>query len=268
MTLPIQLVIPAAGLGSRFKDVGVLTPKPLILIDGIPMILWVAINFNLKAKDSITIVCQKSDAFPEALAKYLPHFPFIFRFVEIDGITNGPASTVALVLHDLDPDLPLIVANSDQFVSHDLSEFVSSVRNCEYAGTILTMQASGSKWSYIGRNKEGRITEIVEKREISEEATVGVYAWSRPIFLEESIKYLRTGNLLVNGEYYVAPSYGHLISKDLPVGTFSVGKHGFAVHGLGTPQDLGDFLAHPKFSEFSEKMNCYKKLDFSGMKPV
>jgi len=262
MTSPIQLVIPAAGLGSRFKEVGVQTPKPLILIDGIPMILWVASNFNLESNDTVIIVCQKSDAFPQVLAKYLRHLPFSIRFVEIEGITTGPASTVGLVLHELNPDIPLIVANSDQYVSHDLSEFVLSVRNSEYSGTILTMQASGNKWSYIGRDENGAIVEIVEKKEISSEATVGVYAWSRPIFLEESIEYLRVENLLINGEYYVAPSYGYLISEELSIGVFSVGRHGIAVHGLGTPQDLEDFLVHPMFYQFRENVENYKKLIF------
>ena len=257
MTSPIQLVIPAAGLGSRFKEVGVLAPKPLILIDGIPMILWVVSNFNLESGDSVIVVCQKSDAFPQALAKYLCHLPFSIRFIEIEGITTGPASTVGLALQELNPDIPLIVANSDQYVSHDLSEFVLSVRNSEYSGTILTMQASGNKWSYIRRDENGAIVEVVEKNEISSEATVGVYAWSQPKFLEESIEYLKVQNLLINGEYYVAPSYGHLILQELPIGVFSVGKHGVTVHGLGTPQDLEDFLVHPKFKQFRQKIEHY-----------
>ena len=47
MKTPIQLVIPAAGAGSRFREVGIATPKPLIPISGIPMIIWVITNFKL-----------------------------------------------------------------------------------------------------------------------------------------------------------------------------------------------------------------------------
>lgn len=261
MSAPIQLVIPAAGLGSRFKDVGVLTPKPLILISGIPMIIWVISNFNLSPADSALIVCQKADGLPQALEKYISQFPFSIRFVEIEGLTSGPASTLELIMHQLSPDIPLIVANSDQYVSKDLSKFVMSVRNRENSGTILTMQASGEKWSYIGRDVTGKIVEVVEKKEISNEATVGIYAWLKPILLEGSIQFLKAEKLLVNGEYYVAPSYGYLIEQELSIGVFSVGSHGTAVHGLGTPQDLQEFLEHPEFDQFRNRLDSFLKSD-------
>ena len=250
MTSPIQLVIPAAGAGSRFKDVGIDLPKPLIPVGDIPMILWVLRNFNLESSDSVFIVCQKSFEMPEALQEFLRELEFRVTFIEIDGITTGPASTVKIALPYLNPDLPIIVANSDQYVSHDLSSFVGAVRNSENPGTILTMQATGSKWSYIGRNELGEITEVVEKRQISNEATVGIYAWSSPELLNDSIKYIESEELMVNNEYYVAPSYCYLVLKGLSIGVYSVGDHGEAVHGLGTPEDLSEFLSHAQFEEF------------------
>ena len=257
MRLPIQLVIPAAGRGSRFQEVGELTPKPLILIDGIPMILWVVANFNLEPRDSVIIICQKSDGFAEVLKQYISHLPFMIQFFEIEGITSGPASTVDLVINRLNPNIPLIVANSDQYVSHNLSEFILSVRNSEYLGTILAMRASGDKWSYIRRGKSGTIIEVIEKKQVSNEATVGIYAWSRPIVFQESFKYLKTEKILVNNEYYVAPSYGYLISQNLSIGVFSVGSHGDSVNGLGTPQDLDAFLSHAKFSQYRKEVGQY-----------
>ena len=250
MNLPIQLVIPAAGTGSRFKDVGIDTPKPLIPVGGIPMILWVIGNFDFQSIDSVFIISQKTSAMPQELEPYLSSLPFSVQFIEIDGITSGPATTVSLALPYLRLDVPIIVANSDQYVSHNLSDFITSVRNAENSGTILTMQASGNKWSYIGRNEFGIITEVVEKREISDEATVGIYAWSSPELLRQSIEYLEAENILVNNEYYLAPSFGHLVAKGLTIETFSVGDHGQSVHGLGTPEDLEAFLNHPKFENF------------------
>ena len=250
MNFPIQLVIPAAGAGSRFRDVGINTPKPMIQVGGFPMILWVMNNFNLRPMDSVYIICQKNFAMPKAMESYLSKVCFKVRFIEIEGVTSGPATTVGLSLPYLDPKYPVIVANSDQYVSQSLSKFIDFVRSTESAGTILTMNASGEKWSYIGRDEFGVITEVVEKREISNEATVGIYAWSSPKLLSESINYLESEKVLVNNEYYVAPSYGYLIQKGLKIDVFSVGEHGESVHGLGTPDDLNAFLEHPKFDQF------------------
>jgi len=250
MNSPVQIVIPAAGAGSRFKEAGIDTPKPMISIGGVPMILWVINNFSLRADDTVFIICQRANSMPAMLAPYLTKMDFKVHFIEIDGLTSGPASTVELALPHLVQDVPVIVANSDQYISHSISDFVNSIRNREHSGTILTMNAYGNKWSYIGRNENGNITEVVEKREISNEATVGVYAWANPELVSRSIRYLKELNILVNNEFYVAPTYGYLIEKGLSIGVFSVGNHGDSVHGLGTPGDLDTFLSNPNFSNF------------------
>ena len=254
MTLPIQLIIPAAGAGTRFREVGLSVAKPLIEIGGFPMILWVMSNFDLSEGDSVIIVCQKVDGLPSKLQGYLSGFLCKVDFVEIEGLTTGPASTVELAIPLLNPNLPIVVANSDQYVSGDLSEFMSNVRSANYSGTILTMLASGKKWSYIGRDAYGSISQVVEKIEISAEATVGIYSWANLEILEKSITYLKSNNLLVNNEFYIAPSYNYLIAKNLSICCVSVGHHGDKVHGLGTPGDLNEFLNHISFEIFRVKM--------------
>lgn len=257
MKSSLQVVIPAAGAGTRFKSAGISVPKPLIRVGGIPMILWVIANLDLAENDSVIVICQEEDKMPKNLTEYLENIPFDISFLEINGLTSGPASTVSLALPRLRSEIPLVVANSDQYVSHDLSNFLSSVREAQFQGTILTMEASGNRWSYIGRNSKGQIDRIIEKQEISNEATVGIYAWSSPKLLSRSITFLKNENLLVNNEYYIAPSYGYLVSQEMPVGAFSVGDHGLAVHGLGTPEDLECFLMHPRFEQFREKVGAF-----------
>jgi len=51
-------------------------------------------------------------------------------------------------------------------------------------------------------------------------------------------------DLRSNNEFYVAPTYNYLIENGFSVETMLIGDHGVAVHGLGTPKDLGDFLCH------------------------
>jgi NDP-sugar pyrophosphorylase family protein len=257
MKTPIQLVIPAAGAGSRFREVGIRTPKPLIPISGIPMIIWVIANFSLCKEDKLIIVCQESDNLKEHLEKFLNLVPCKIEYVEINDLTDGPATTVSLAASNLDLDKPVIVANSDQYVSEGLAEFIDSVRCSKYVGTILTMEASGNKWSYVGRDSKGKINEVVEKQEISSEATVGIYAWSSANKMMDGIAYLKSINLRVNNEFYLGPTYGYLIKNNLSVGTVSVGTHGAAVHGLGTPDDLDQFLNHMDFEIFRKQVSRY-----------
>jgi len=247
---PLQLLIPAAGKGSRFADVGFQTPKPLIPIWDIPMLIWVLNNFPLTSGDEISILCQVSHRIPEQLRPFTDQMNNKVNFVEIDYWTDGPAHSLELLLEGMDEGSPVICANSDQFIFSGLPEFVSAVRNGNSAGQILTMEASGTAWSYVGRDSSGVVTRVVEKEEISNEATVGVYGWDSIKTLRAALDWQRISGLRVNNEYYVAPSYHFLIESGLNISTHSVGEHGIGVHGLGIPADLDHFLTLKSASDF------------------
>jgi dTDP-glucose pyrophosphorylase len=259
---PITLVVPAAGLGSRFRNVGVETAKPLIPILGKPMLEWVIGNFPLIQGDTLVIVGQKSDNLKNKLnLSYFEEYLKIV-FVDIDYLTEGPASTVALTFDFIPMENPIVIANSDQFVSASMNDFVNSVRNREQDGLILTMAASGNKWSYIRNDNSGNVLEVREKVEISNEATVGIYAWSSASLCKEAIDAQFYAGERVNNEFYIAPTYNSLIERGLRIRALNIGSHGFDVHGLGTPEDLADFLANDKLPKFESEI--LKNLSFEN----
>lgn len=238
MSKALHLLIPAAGKGSRFADVGFGAPKPLIPIWEIPMLIWVICNFPLGDQDHVSILCQKSHGIPAKLKPFTDKLAVKVHFLEIDFWTDGPAHSLELLTDNLDEDLPAICANSDQYIFSDLHEFVSAVRTGASQGQILTMGASGNAWSYVGKDSNGEVNEVVEKRQISDEATVGVYGWSSIKIMRNALAWQRLSGSRVNNEYYVAPTYHYLIKNSLAISTHSVGSHGEGVHGLGTPEDL------------------------------
>lgn len=247
----INLVLPAAGLGSRFRDVGETRPKPLIPVFDLPMIMWVLMNFPLATNDKVWVISQRKDGIPEAIRPFITKLPFEVDFLEIEGLTEGPASTVDLVLKSLPDNEALIVANTDQYVFSNLTPFVELVRSNSCDGQILTMNASSNAWSYVGRDSNGKISEVIEKVEISNEATVGVYGWSKASLAKKAFVDTFDRNIRTNNEFYVAPTYNFLISEGFRVETFLVGNHGAAVHGLGIPSDLASFLMIPIAKEIA-----------------
>lgn len=249
MSKPLHVLIPAAGKGSRFADVGFNLPKPLIPVWDIPMLIWVITNFPLAAGDQIRVLCQVEHGIPSALKDYVCKLNNKVEFLEIDYWTEGPAHSLELLLDGVDESSPIICANSDQFIFAGLSEYVDAVRTGESQGQILTMKASSNAWSYIGRDSGGKVNRVVEKEEISSEATVGVYGWDSVSTLRAALEWQRKNGLTVHNEYYVAPSYQYLIENNLEISTHSVGLHGIGVHGLGIPSDLKHFLTLEKAKE-------------------
>lgn len=236
----LQLVVPAAGLGSRFTAIGISTPKPVIDVLGLPMIAWVIGNFKLTSSDVVIIVTRRELQIEETLARFLRNFQCRVEFIYIDHVTEGPAITVSLAKPSLDPEEALIVANSDQYVSADLAVFENEVRNSINWGQILTMNASSTKWSYIRKNKSGFVSEVKEKVEISNEATVGIYGWSKAKYFFDSLNLMMLSADRTNGEFYVGPSYNYFADKNL-VSAINIGDLENHVHGLGTPEDLDIF---------------------------
>ena len=242
----INLVLPAAGLGNRFRALGEHRPKPLIPVFEIPMILWVLLNFPLVSEDKILVICQKKDNLPRALSDFVLNLPCELDFLEIEGVTEGPASTVALAFDKIGDAEAIIVANTDQFIFADLEPFLEKVRGGDSQGQILTMSANSNAWSYVGRDSEGKIDQVVEKIEISNEATVGIYGWSKSSLAKSAFDDTFQRNIRTNNEFYVAPTYNFMIQEGQRVETVMIGEHGKHVHGLGTPSDLGKFLENPK----------------------
>lgn len=238
----IQLVVPMAGLGSRFATAGYSQVKPLLPIHGQEM--YKVVLANLMSPDVGRIVLVAPTTFE--LSKRESDMEAALRvpvtIVEIDYLTDGPASTVELSRPHLDPDLPVVTANSDQYVDADLSDFYRKVGSGTCSGVILTMGDDSPKWSYVRTNEAGQVTLIREKEVISNEATVGIYGFASARSLFSSITSMKSGGNKVNGEYYVAPAYDFLLGEPGGVLTSYLGHVGTVMHGLGVPEDYERFL--------------------------
>ena len=241
----MQYLIPAAGKGSRFADAGFEKPKPLIELHGIPLIVWVLANFDYRSKDSISIVVQKDSFDSSFLEIYISKLPVTTNFIYLEEITDGAARTVLHATKFLDPKLPMIVANSDQYVSVSLKKYTELATSQEFDGSILTMKASSNKWSYISVNSEELVSRVVEKQEISNEATVGVYSWRNVEKFIRSFEKMVTADDRVNGEFYLAPTYNYMIQDGQKLSYLNIGKIDSEVHGLGTPEDFAKFESNP-----------------------
>jgi hypothetical protein len=107
----------------------------------------------------------------------------------------------------------------------------------------MTMTAYDPKWSFVAINDKNQITTVVEKQVISTEATVGIYNFRKGSDFVSAAKGMIGLNLRVNGEFYVAPVYNHMIQKGAIISPYNIGQVGLGMHGLGTPEDLNIFLS-------------------------
>jgi len=241
----LVIVIPMAGLGSRFTQAGYAHPKPLISIHGVPMIRLIIENIRPSRPHRFVFICQRSHVRDYDLVSHLRAWAPGAAIVELDGVTEGAACTV-LAARDYLPDgAPMMIANSDQYIDIGIDQYLDDMDQRQLDGLIMTMDARDNKWSYASVNECGMVTRVVEKQVISRHATVGIYNFRRVADFVRAAESMIAQNLRVNNEFYVAPVYNQMIASGARVGIHTIGSDGHVMHGLGTPTDLEAFLALP-----------------------
>ena len=236
----LNVLIPMAGAGSRFATAGYTFPKPLIDVEGKPMIQVVVDNLNIEA--TYIYVVQKEHREKYNLDTLLNLITPNCKIVEVDGLTEGAACTTLLAKEFIDNDAPLVMANSDQFVEWDSNEFMYKMIEQKVDGGILTFTATHPKWSFAKVDEYGYVTEVAEKNPISDIATVGVYYWAKGSDYVKYAEQMISKNIRTNNEFYTCPTFNEAIADGKKIKTFNIEK----MWGLGTPEDLKYYLENKK----------------------
>jgi HAD superfamily hydrolase (TIGR01509 family) len=231
-----NILIPMAGAGSRFSNAGYTFPKPLIEVENKPMIQVVVENLNIKAK--FIYIVQKEHYEKYNLKYLLNLITPDCEIIQVNGVTEGAACTTLLAKQYINDDKHLLIANSDQFIEWDSNSFYYSMTNDNLDGGILTFKATHPKWSFAKLDENGFISEIAEKKPISDVATVGVYYWNKGSDYIKYAEQMIKKNIRVNNEFYVAPVYNEAILDGFKFKPYNIEK----MWGLGTPEDLKNYL--------------------------
>jgi dTDP-glucose pyrophosphorylase len=236
----LNIVIPMAGRGSRFANAGYVDPKPLIKVNGKEMIRLVIGNLKPACEHRFIFMCLQEHIDKYDVDKKLAEWCPGCIVIPVKTVTEGAACTVLLAEKYIDSEDPLMIANSDQWVDIDINKYLNSADGA--SGLIMTMKADDPKWSFVKFDTNGKVCEVVEKKVVSDEATVGIYNFAHG---SDYVKYAHkmiAADLRVNGEFYVAPVYNQLIADKGEIHIYNIGTDVNGMYGLGIPEDLNYFL--------------------------
>lgn len=232
----MNVLIPMAGRGSRFADVGYTFPKPLIEVNGKPMIQVVLENLNIEA--NYTFVVRKEHYEKYSLQYLLTLIAPGCNIIQVDEMTEGSACTTLLAKEFINNDDPLLLANSDQFMEWNSNECLYAFNADGIDGGILTFKATHPKWSYAKVGSDGFVAEVAEKKPISQDATVGVYFWKKGSDYVKYAEQMIDKDIRTNGEFYICPVFNEAINDGKKVRIKEIER----MWGIGTPEDLNYFL--------------------------
>lgn len=234
------LVITMAGRGSRFLEAGYAIPKYRIEVHGRSLLRWSLDSLAGFAPISgaVFVVCGEDHASTfirdECAAAGIAN-P---QLIELDGITDGQATSALLAMDKCMADRPVAIFNIDTHVRPGALRAPGS----KVDGHIPCFRAAGDHWSFVRLDDaQTHVVEVREKQRISEWATVGLYWFASAETYTATYRRHFSGNGMgfERGEAYIAPMYNTLISSGGRVTISDVNTAD--VVPLGTPAELDRF---------------------------
>lgn len=239
-----NLLLPIAGKAQRFIDAGYMMPKPLILARRKHVIDW-AIE-SIKTDDcNLIFIVRLDHIYNFSIDKILKQkFGEDIKIVTVDHVTRGALETCTLAKEYIDNDLPLYIYTPDVYFQPQFDP--DCVKDAD--GFLLTFPANSPDHSYSDIDDKGVVSRVIEKEVISQHANVGLYYFKTgKMFLHYANDAIQK-NMLVKGEFYIAPIYNTMIFDGLKVTACDTEK----MHILGTP-DTFEFFCNRVLPKFGEK---------------
>lgn len=247
------IIIPMAGAGSRFKIGGYLNHKPIIPITDrktgikIPMVV-AATNDIPESKNKKTQIIyidrsfHKKDGVEEEIKKYYRNA----KFITIDNLSEGQASTCLLAKKYINNDKELLIAACDNGMEFNKDKFQETKKNCD--ALIFTFRNNHSVeknpevYGWVKIKNKIDVFDMSVKAPISnnpkqDHAVVGAFWFNKGSYFVKASEKMIKENDRINNEFYVDQAMKYLLDLGLKVKVFEIEKY----ICWGTPKDYENY---------------------------
>ena len=243
------IIIPLGGIGERFKNNGYSYPKALIKIFGKPILYYLLDNLDYTKISMVYIPYNKeysSYRIEDMLKKDYPNI--IFKFLCLKKNTRGAAETINIALNKLTiPDSPILSLDCDNYYTTNIVEIWNG------SNKVITIKDEHNlaQYSYVklisDKNNNDIITDIVEKKKISDYACTGAYGFSSYKQLLNYTQYIIDNNIRQKSEFYTSTVIKEMLNDGATFSNIEIDKNKWIC--LGTPLQIRSFYNNmPKIS--------------------
>jgi len=250
-----------SGMGNRFINAGYTEPKPLIMVDGKPIIEHVCNLFP--GEEKFTFICNSKHLKETNMLEVLKRIKPNANIIEIPNHKKGPVYAVSSISDLLDDDEEIIVNYCDFSTYWDYKDFLLHTRNRGADGAIPAYKGfhphmlGSTNYAFIRDDKQWMF-EIKEKEpftdnRMEEYASNGTYYFKKGLFVKKYFDKLMSRDINLKGEYYVSLVYNLLVEDGLKVSIYEI-QH---MLQWGTPEDVQEYNSWSKY--FRNAINLQEK---------
>ncbi|MES2616421.1 MAG: sugar phosphate nucleotidyltransferase [Bacteroidota bacterium] len=236
-------LIPMAGAGSRFTEKGYTTPKPLLPIMQLPMVVQ-ASKALPEAEKNIFILRDFHVSEYKISNRILEYFPNA-EIIVLEQLTEGQAVTCLMAKQFINTDEELVIGASDNGMVYDDNAFEAAKADADAIVFTFrnnpTVLVNPKAYGWVVVDGQNTVTEAKVKYDMPQplesHAIVGAFWFKKGSDFVSAAEQMIQQNRRINNEFYVDECINDLIASGKKVKAFEV-KHYIC---WGTPADYETF---------------------------
>ena len=235
----LKIILPLAGSSDLFQKAGFPYPKPLIEINGKPMIEWVIESTkSLAIPSQIIFIIKEADSNVYHLDNTLKLLDPNCEIVKLKNETKGGLCSVLMAIDLINEDDSVLILNSDQIIDEKLSLFHDFWKQKKSDVGIVTFKSVHPRWSYALTEGDA-IIQTAEKNPISNQANAGYYYFnSAKLFFDCAFQTI-INDVQKDGMFYISPVINEFILRNKKVHYYSIKNEQY--HSFYSPKLVTEF---------------------------
>ena len=236
--------MPMAGEGSRFRNAGWTTPKPLIELKGKPLFVRAIESVKVPGapmKYSFIVRQEHIDEYgvDQSIREILPE-AHIYSVLQT---TRGAVETCLMAEENIADDDAVVVMDCDlEFRSEKYRDIITQALKTPgetaSGGGLVSFESDLPKYSDAEIGEDGLVKRTAEKEVISNHALCGAYFFASGKEFKRVAHQLLNAPVMEKPEFYVSLLYNYLLREGAPVKLAPMEMY----RSYGTPEELSEWM--------------------------
>jgi dTDP-glucose pyrophosphorylase len=236
----LNIIIPIAGTSELFEKAGYIYPKPLIEINGKPMIELVLKNLlTIDLPKKFTFIIREEDCLNFHLDNTIRLLVPNANIVSIKKPTQGALCSVLMSIDHMQPGDSLLVLNGDQLIEYNLEKVLKHFIKQDAEAGLLTFSSVHPRWSFARTNDSNEVLETAEKNPISKNAIAGFYYFNDASDFVEAASNVLLKDTRINHNFFISSVINEYVLTNKRVLNYSIGSDQY--HSFYSPQMIKEY---------------------------
>ncbi len=236
----LKIIIPLAGTSELFTKAGFFYPKPLIEINGIPMIQLVIERTDaIKIPNKLIFILKEEEVLKFHLDNTLKLLSPNCDIVKLKNDTKGALCSILMATDKIEPEDSILILNGDQIIDSDFGQIINYFDENEAQVGIITFNSIHPRWSFA-KIENNQVVQTAEKNPISNNAIAGYYYFKNSDDFFKCAFECILKDVQLDGKFYISPVINEYILKNKKVLNYQIEKTNY--HSFYSPQMINEYI--------------------------